>query len=89
MFKDDVFCYSMIGQGIIPEQILKQLLDEENGGTLETIPIQFQWECSRDRTSNAILSLGSEEVKDMIDTDGQADAQCRFTMKTTTIIKQI
>lgn len=69
---------SMIGQGITPEQILKQLLGEENISILETIPVQFRCECSRDRISNAILSLGNYEIQDMIDTDGQAEAQCHF-----------
>ncbi|MGK9184743.1 Hsp33 family molecular chaperone HslO [Priestia filamentosa] len=69
----------------------KTAIHKRGGSTfidLGETKINFQWECSRDRTSTAILSLGSEEVKDMIDTDGQADAQCHFTMKTTTIIKQ-
>ncbi|MEM1503639.1 Hsp33 family molecular chaperone HslO [Domibacillus sp. 8LH] len=69
---------SMIGQGVTPEQILIQLLGEENITILETIPVQFQCECSRDRISNAISSLGSEEIRDMIDTDGQAEATCHF-----------
>ncbi|ULT58247.1 Hsp33 family molecular chaperone HslO [Neobacillus drentensis] len=69
---------SMIGQGITPDQILKQLLGEENVSILETIPVQFRCECSRNRISNGILSLGSEEIQDMIETEGQAEAQCHF-----------
>nr|WP_263327870.1 Hsp33 family molecular chaperone HslO [Neobacillus sp. Marseille-Q6967] len=69
---------SMIGEGITPEQILQQLLGEENVSILEKSPVQFQCECSRDRISNAILSLGSEEIQDIIYTDGQAEAQCHF-----------
>jgi molecular chaperone Hsp33 len=69
---------SMIEQGKTPEQILNQLLGEENVNILETIPVQFRCECSRDRISNGIVSLGSEEIQDMIDTDGKAEAQCHF-----------
>lgn len=69
---------SMIGQGATPEQMLEQLLGEENVSILETTPIQFQCECSRERITNAIVSLGSGEVQDMLDTDGQAEAQCHF-----------
>ncbi|KKK34447.1 heat shock protein Hsp33 [Mesobacillus campisalis] len=69
---------SMIGQGITPEQIINQLLGEENISILETMPVQFRCECSRDRISNAILSLGSVEIQDMMDTDGQAEAKCHF-----------
>nr|WP_307198169.1 Hsp33 family molecular chaperone HslO [Neobacillus niacini] len=45
---------------------------------LETTPVQFHCECSRERISNAIVSLGRGEIQDMIDTDGQAEAQCHF-----------
>ena len=69
---------SMIGQGVTPEQILHKLLGEENITVLETIPVQFRCDCSRDRISNGIISLGSEEIQDMIVTDGQAEAQCHF-----------
>lgn len=69
---------SRLKQGITPEQILKQLLGEENVSILETMPVEFQCEYSRDRISNAILNLGSEEIQDIIDTDGQAEAQCHF-----------
>jgi molecular chaperone Hsp33 len=69
---------SRLKQGITPEEILIQLLDEENVSILETMPIEFQCECSRDRISNGILSLGSEEIQDMINTDGHAEAQCHF-----------
>jgi molecular chaperone Hsp33 len=68
----------MIGQGKTPEQILQQILGEENVNILETMPVEFQCECSRDRISNGILILGNEEIQDMIDKDGQAEAQCHF-----------
>ncbi|WP_404332234.1 Hsp33 family molecular chaperone HslO [Mesobacillus maritimus] len=69
---------SMIGEGVTPEQILQQILGEEHVSILETMPVEFRCECSRDRISNALLSLGSEEIQDMIDKDGQAEAQCHF-----------
>ncbi|MCS0824870.1 Hsp33 family molecular chaperone HslO [Cytobacillus firmus] len=69
---------SMIGNGVTPEQILQHLLGKENVSILETMPVKFRCECSRDRISNGILSLGREEIQDMIETDGQAEAQCHF-----------
>lgn len=68
----------MIARDITPEQILKLLLGAEDVSILETIPVQFRCECSRHRISNALLSLGSAEIQDMIDTDGQAEAKCHF-----------
>lgn len=69
---------SLIEQGVTPEQILEKVLGEGNVSILETTPVQFHCECSRERISSAIMSLGSTEIQDMIDTDGQAEAQCHF-----------
>ena len=69
---------SMVEQGMTPEQILEQVLGAENVKFLEKMPIHFQCQCSKERITNAIVSLGSEEIQDMIQTDGKADAQCHF-----------
>jgi len=42
------------------------------------MPVQFKCNCSRERVSNLLCSLGKEEIKDMIETDGHAEAQCHF-----------
>lgn len=68
----------MVRDGMTPEEILVAVLGEGNVNFLDTMPIQFQCQCSRERISNAIQSLGTEEIQDMIETDGQAEAQCHF-----------
>jgi molecular chaperone Hsp33 len=68
----------MVRDGLTPEEILVAVLGEGNVNFLDTMPVQFQCQCSRERISNAIQSLGTEEIKDMIETDGQAEAQCHF-----------
>jgi len=69
---------SMVEQGMTPEQILEQVLGVGQVKFLEKVPVQFQCQCSKERISNAIISLGSAEIQDMIQTDGQAEAQCHF-----------
>ncbi|TWT27509.1 Hsp33 family molecular chaperone HslO [Planomicrobium sp. CPCC 101110] len=68
----------MVRDGMTPEEILVAVLGEGNVNFLDTMPVQFQCQCSRERISNAIQSLGTEEIQDMIETDGQAEAQCHF-----------
>ncbi|PSL34307.1 molecular chaperone Hsp33 [Planomicrobium soli] len=68
----------MVRDGMTPEEILVAVLGEGNVKFLDTMPVNFQCQCSRERISNAIQSLGSEEIQDMIETDGQAEAQCHF-----------
>ncbi|MGX5587543.1 Hsp33 family molecular chaperone HslO [Bacillus thuringiensis] len=69
---------SMIAKGMAPEQILEQILGEGNVKVLEKMTVQFQCQCSEERVANTIISLGSEEIQDMIYTDGQAEANCHF-----------
>lgn len=73
---------TMIAEGMTPEQILEQVLGEGNVKVLERMPVQFQCQCSEERVTNAIVSLGSEEIQDMIQTDGQAEANCHFCNET-------
>ncbi|OKL36094.1 Hsp33 family molecular chaperone HslO [Domibacillus mangrovi] len=73
---------SMIAEGMTPEQILEQVLGEGNVNILERMPVQFQCQCSKERITNAIVSLGSAEIQDMIQTDGQAEANCHFCNET-------
>ena len=60
-----------------PEDILRTILGDDIK-ELEQMPVQFKCECSRERISNAIISLGKEEILDMMETDGQANAECHF-----------
>ena len=73
---------SMIEEGSTPEQILEHVLGSEHVTVLESMPVQFQCQCSVERISNAIISLGSEEIQDMIQTDGHAEANCHFCNET-------
>ncbi|AIE58598.1 Hsp33 family molecular chaperone HslO [Bacillus methanolicus] len=68
----------LIEKGLTPEEILYELLGEENVKILETLPVSFTCNCSKERFGNAIISLGQEEITDMIENEGKAEAQCHF-----------
>ncbi|WP_050183661.1 Hsp33 family molecular chaperone HslO [Domibacillus robiginosus] len=68
----------LIERGLTPEQILVYILGEENVKFLETMPVQFECKCSKERFGNAIISLGRQEIQEMIDEDHGAEAQCHF-----------
>lgn len=72
----------MIEKGYTPEQILESVLGEGNVQVLDTMPIQFECNCSKERFSTAILSLGKSEIQEIIDEEGKADTQCHFCMET-------
>ncbi|MBS4198035.1 Hsp33 family molecular chaperone HslO [Lederbergia citri] len=73
---------TMIREGYAPEDILNQVLGAENVKILEKVPVQFVCTCSKERFANAIISLGEKEIQDMIDADGEANAQCHFCNST-------
>ena len=68
----------LIEEGHTPEQILAKLLGEENVKILEKLPIQFKCKCSKERLERAIIGLGNNEILQMIEEDGQAEATCHF-----------
>lgn len=40
--------------------------------------VQFLCTCSRQRCANALITLGEQELKDMVEQDGKADMHCDF-----------
>lgn len=68
----------LIREGNTPEEILHHVLDEENVRILDKVDVQFKCNCSKERIGNAIIGLGSEEITDMIEKDGQAETKCHF-----------
>lgn len=72
----------MISQGLSPEEILAQVLGQDNFPILEKLPVCFHCPCSKERFANAVLSLGKNEIAEIIATQGQAEARCHFCNET-------
>ncbi len=71
----------MIEKGYTPERILEVVLGEGNVQVLDSMPVQFKCQCSKERFGAAIKSLGVQELQEMIDEDGGAEAQCHFCLE--------
>lgn len=69
---------SLLDQGKTPEDILDTIFDGESLMILETMPVMFKCDCSKEKFGNAILTLGTKEIQDMIDEDHGAEAVCSF-----------
>ncbi|MCY8466834.1 Hsp33 family molecular chaperone HslO [Bacillus atrophaeus] len=67
----------LIQKGLMPEEVLEEVLGEKPD-ILETMPVKFHCPCSKERFTTAILGLGKKEIQDMIEEDGQAEAECHF-----------
>ena len=73
---------TMIQRGLSPEEILVQVLGEDNIQILEKMPVSFDCNCSKERFAKGILGLGQAEIREMIEEDKMAEAQCHFCLET-------
>lgn len=69
---------TLLDQGETPENILERLLGKENVDILDKMPVQFHCDCSKERFSSAIATLGEVELTAMIEEDEGAEAVCHF-----------
>ncbi|MER1998167.1 MAG: Hsp33 family molecular chaperone HslO [Lysinibacillus sp.] len=72
----------MIEKGYTPEQILETVLGAGNVQVLDSMPVKFQCQCSKERYSAAIIGLGVQEIQDMIEEQGEIETQCHFCLQT-------
>jgi molecular chaperone Hsp33 len=73
---------TMIQRGLSPEEILEEVLGKGNVQILDKMPVKFECNCSKERFAEGILGLGEKEIRDMIDEQGMAEAQCHFCLET-------
>lgn len=71
----------MIEKGFTPEQILEAVLGNGQLQILDSMPVEFKCQCSKERFGAAILGLGTAEIKEMIEEDGGAEAECHFCLE--------
>ena len=64
-----------------PEALLHAALPGLALEVLEKRPIAYRCDCSRERMERALISLGREELRAMIDEQGSAELTCRFCDK--------
>ena len=68
----------MLQAGDGPEEMLRRLLSDFELEILEETPIAYRCYCSRERMERALVSLGPEELRALIDEQGQAELHCQF-----------
>lgn len=62
------------------ETVLRRLFHDTPPRLPEPQPLRFGCTCSRERTENALLSLGADELKTLLDEDGEATLTCDFCL---------
>ena len=54
------------------------MLGIDNVEFLETMPVGFKCDCSKEKFASAIITLGAEQIQELIDQDHGAEAVCAF-----------
>ncbi len=72
---------SMLRDKMTPEDICNRTLEGFNPQVLDKMNCKYLCNCSRERVEKALLSLGKEEIKAMIDEDKTQSVNCHFCNK--------
>ncbi|QVK17993.1 Hsp33 family molecular chaperone HslO [Mycoplasmatota bacterium] len=68
----------MINEGYTPEDIVKEICKDEPYTILSSLDIHFVCHCSKERFASGLVSLGKDELKQIIDEDKSAEVVCHF-----------
>ena len=63
------------------EEIFRELPEEYEIKILEEREIKWDCDCSRERIEQALMTIGEEDLQQILDEDGQAELQCQFCLK--------
>lgn len=75
---------ALLEEGMTPEQILELLLEGLSPVITDRMPVAFTCNCSKERIEKVLVSLGREELEDMV-ADGQPiEVNCHFCGKSYT-----
>ena len=61
-----------------PAALLRTVLSDFKVEILETSPIEYRCYCSRERVERALISMGAEDLEDMLEKQGGCELTCQF-----------
>ena len=68
----------LIRDGATPAEILDHVLVGFQPTSVDTQPIHFSCPCSHERAVGALVAMGTDEVRDLVEKEGQAAITCEF-----------
>ena len=69
---------ALLAENDDPKALLERVLSDFTVEILETSPIEYRCYCSRDRVERALISLGREELRSMLEEQGGCELTCQF-----------
>lgn len=71
----------LLEQGLSPEGLLEQILGEFGLEITEKILVGYRCDCSRERVTKALISIGSAELQEMAEEGKPIEVNCQFCDK--------
>lgn len=72
---------SLLEKGQTPEEILEIILGDFGVNIIDRLPTQFKCDCSRERVTKALISVGEKDLQEMIDDGKTIEVNCDFCGK--------
>lgn len=72
---------AMLSEGNTPENILQRAFDGESYKIIDTVDCEYKCNCSRERMTRNLISLGRDEILDIINEQHEAQLECHFCNK--------
>lgn len=72
---------ALLDEGRTPEEILKYVLGDLDLEILDRMPVRFFCNCSKERIEKALVSVGRQELQQMIDEGKTIEVNCHFCGK--------
>ena len=69
---------ALLAENDDPKALLERVLSDFTVETLETSPIEYRCYCSRDRVERALISLGRDELRSLLEEQGGCELTCQF-----------
>ena len=69
---------TMLSKGMLPEDILKELLGDLDLEIMDKMPVQFYCNCSKERVEKALISIGEKEIESLVLEGEPVEMKCHF-----------
>lgn len=68
----------MLERGLTPEDMLEELLKGLEMEVIDSVPVNFVCNCSKERVQNALASISKSDMKSMVDDGEPIEVKCQF-----------
>lgn len=69
---------AMLDHEHTPQEMLSQVLEGLDLEIIDTMPVGFQCNCSRERIEKVVISVGKKEIQSMIEDGQDIEVKCHF-----------